>query len=340
MIGAGVNDACSIFMLGSSFKAFVFAFFLGLLLSGNSSAQSSRPTQLEQHSSYAQQGLVLARAGRCDRALSVFRKALPQQLADKDLSRQVGFAGVRCSMSENRLDAALEFLHFLNREFPHDPDVLYVSVHTYSDLSTAAAQELAATAPNSSQARELNAEALELQGKWDQAAKEYQQVLEENPRLPGIHFRLARLLLSRPNPTPSVAQDAKRELLQEIDIDPSNAEAEYILGELARQESGWTEAIEHFTRATKLDAGFADAYIGLGVSLISLKRFSDAVVPLETAVKLQPRNPAAHYDLAMAYNRAGRKQDADREFALHRQMTATDGNKSDAPSGIQPEKSN
>ena len=124
---------------------------------------------------------------------------------------------------------------------------------------------------------------------------------------------------------------------QEIEIDPNNAGAEYVLGELARQESQWPEAIAHFTRAAKLDAGFGDAYLGLGVSLISAKQFSEAIAPLETAVKLEPRNPAAHYNLAMAYNRTGRKQDADREFAVHRQMTQKDGAKQDAPPGTPPE---
>ena len=133
------------------------------------------------------------------------RKAAAQP-ADKEIKRQVGFNGVRCAMSENRPDAAVDFLRFLNREFPHDPDVLYVSVHTYSDLSTSAAQELAATAPNSYQARRLNAEALELQGKWDQAANEYKQILQQDPRMPGIHFLLARLLLSKPDPGPTVAR--------------------------------------------------------------------------------------------------------------------------------------
>ncbi len=167
-------------------------------------------------------------------------------------------------MSENQPDAAVEFLRFLNREFPHDPDVLYVSVHTYSDLSTSAAQELAATAPNSYQAHELNAEALELQGKWDQAAGEYKRILEQNPHLPGIHFLLARLLLSKPDPSPTVAEEAKKELEQEIEIDPSNAGAEYVLGELARQDSQWPEAIAHFTRATKLDASFRRRLSGAG----------------------------------------------------------------------------
>ena len=153
---------------------------------------------------------------------------------------------------------------------------------------------------------------MKCRGKWDDAAKEYRLILQQNPRLPGIHFLLARLLLSKPDPSPTVAEDARHELQQEIEIDPANAGAEYVLGELARQESQWPEAIAHFTRATKLDAAFGDAYLGLGVSLISTKQFSEAVPPLETAAKLEPRNPAAHYNLGMAYNRSGRKQDAER----------------------------
>lgn len=309
-----------------------------MFVCGNSASQTkSKPPG--DPSASAQQELKLAKEGRCEQALPLLRKTVTE-IADKELKREAGFAGVRCAMSENRADAAVEFLRLLNREFPHDPDVLYVSVHTYSDLSTMAAQELAATAPKSSQARKLNAEALELQGKWDQAASEYRKVLEENPRLPGIHFRMARLLLSKPDPSPTVAEEAKKELQQEIEIDPSNEDAEYVLGELARQESQWAEAIEHFSRAAKLDAGFGDAFLGLGVSLISAKRFTDAIPPLQTAVKLEPKNPAAHYNLAMAYNRAGRKEDADKEFAVHRQMTEKAGAKADSPQGAPPENPN
>jgi tetratricopeptide (TPR) repeat protein len=179
-----------------------------------------------------------------------------------------------------------------------------------------------------------------MQGKWDLAAKEYEAIAQQNPRLPGLHFRLGRLLLSEPNPPADASEQAKKEFQQELEIDPNNAGAEYVLGELARQESQWPEAIAHFRRAAKLDAGFGDAYLGLGLSLMSAKQFSEAVPPLETAVKLEPRNPAAHYNLAMAYNRAGRKEDADKEFAVHRQMTEKAGPKPDAPPGAPPEKSN
>jgi len=55
---------------------------------------------------------------------------------DKELRRKIGLDGVRCAMTVHQTDAALEFLRVLAREFPTDPDALYVSIHAYSDLST------------------------------------------------------------------------------------------------------------------------------------------------------------------------------------------------------------
>jgi tetratricopeptide (TPR) repeat protein len=293
------------------------------LLSGSfttsSVAQASKQASTTGVASSAERAVSLAQSGHCKEALPLLKQATSN--AEKDLKRSAGFAGVRCAMLADQPDAAEDFLRFLNREFPHDPEVLYLSVHTYSDLSSHAAAELATTAPKSDQGRELNAEALETQGKWDEAAKEYRLILQQNPRMPGIHFRLGRLLLSKPNPSPTVAEEAKREMQQELDIDPSNAGAEYVLGALAQQNQQWDEAIGHFSRAAKLDPTFGDAFVGLGACLGSTKRYSESIAPLENAVKLEPDNPAPHYLLAIAYNRTGRKEDGDKQFAIQRQLT-------------------
>jgi tetratricopeptide (TPR) repeat protein len=177
------------------------------------------------------------------------------------------------------------------------------------------------TAPNSAEAHKLNAEALEAQGKWDDAEKEYKSLLRQNPQIVGIHFLLGRLLLSKPDPGPTAAEEAKKEFQQELVVDPTNAGAEYVLGELAREESQWPEAIKHFSRATELDAGFGDAFLGLGSALLSAKQFAEAIPPLQSAVKLEPRNPGAHYNLATALTRAGRREEAEKEFEIHRKMT-------------------
>ena len=266
----------------------------------------------------AKQSLFLAEHGKCKKALQLLRKSAPH-LADKEMKLKAGVATMRCALSREQTDAAVEAIQMLNREFPHDPEVLYITTHAYSDLSTRASIELATTAPDSAQAHEMNAEALELQGKWDEAEKEYQLILDRDANLPGIHFRLGRLLLSRPNPPADASEKAKQHFKKELEIDPQNAGAEYILGELARQESQWDEAIERFTKVTKLDAGFTDAFLSLGMSFVAEGKPVEAIPPLETYVKLQPGNPAGHYQLAMAYSRAGRKEDAKREAVQQRE---------------------
>jgi tetratricopeptide (TPR) repeat protein len=239
-------------------------------------AQASKKPSTADAASSADRAVNLAQSGHCKEALPLLKQA-KQQLAEKDLKRRVGFAGVRCAMFAGQPEAAEGFLLFLNHEFPHDPEVLYLSVHTYSDLSSRAAADLARTAPGSAQGHELHAESLETEGKWDEAAKEYRLVLQQNPHLPGIHFRLGRLLLSKSNLSEADAQEAKKEMQLELEVDPNNAGAEYVLGEMAKQNQQWDEAIQHFSRAAKLDAGFGDAFVGWGGSLVSVKKFSDAI---------------------------------------------------------------
>ena len=87
------------------------------------------------------------------------------------------------------------------------------------------------TAPTSLAAHKLNAEALEMQGKWGPAELEYEGMIKSDPNARGIHFLLGRLLLSRPDAGPDAPERAKQEFLKELQLDPSNAGAEYILGE-------------------------------------------------------------------------------------------------------------
>jgi tetratricopeptide (TPR) repeat protein len=273
-------------------------------------------------SATALRGTQLAEGGHCDQALALLTKSAPR-LAAHDLEKTVGLDGIKCAMTMNQMDAAADFVRILQRDFPKDPQVLYVATHVYSDLSIRASRALMYSAPGSYQVHQLNAEALEAQGRWDDAAAEYRQVLQQDPKLPGMHYRLGRIILSKP-PTGTSSAEAIHEFQAELEIDPSNAGAEYVLGELARQDRNYPDAIEHFGRATKLDRTFADAYIGLGRSLVAGGNVAEALAPLEAAVKLQPQNAAAHYHLGVVYQRTGRKEDAAKEFALRKEISDRD----------------
>src|SRR5437870_979119 len=115
---------------------------LCIFLSALAVAQAGKTASVPDPSSSLKKATELAKLGRCGEALPLLKKAYPQ-VADKSAKRDAGLAGVRCGLFANQPDATVEFLRLLNRDFPQDPDVLYVSVHAYSDLSTRAAQELA-----------------------------------------------------------------------------------------------------------------------------------------------------------------------------------------------------
>jgi tetratricopeptide (TPR) repeat protein len=319
------------------FKTTLIGFLLALISAAAPAQVAKKAATTAVSSAVAERGAQLAESGRCAEALPPLKKSFPQ-ISDKDLKLRIGFDAVRCAMTLNQADLAVDFLRSLHREFPRSPEVLYLTVHIYSNLSTHASQELLAAAPDSYQVHQLNAESLEIQGKWEEAADEYRKILERNAHVVGIHFRLGRLLLSKPDPDRLLAEQAKREFQQELEIDPTNAGAEYVLGELARQAQQTPEAIEHFTRATRLDAGFVDAFLGLGMALVSNKQYSEAISPLETVVKAQPTNPTSHYYLAIAYGRVGRKQDAEKEAALHRQTSVAAGQEDEpnSPESQQP----
>jgi tetratricopeptide (TPR) repeat protein len=263
-------------------------------------------------------GVSLAAKGRCREALPILKKSAAH-LADKRLKYRVEMSAARCAMSLDQTQTAVEALLVLNHEFPHDPDVLYSTTHFYSELASRAAQELAATAPTSHQAEQLEAEAFESQGNWDRAIAQYKKILEQEPGLHGIHYRIGRIFLSK---SPIEVETATAEFMEELRVDPANASAEFMLGETARQAGQWDEAIGHFSRASKFDEGFQEAYLALGMSLNAAGKFADAVAPLQIYIKMQPADPAGHYQLATAYSRTGHKAEAEREMALQRDAAA------------------
>lgn len=306
-----------IFILTSGLLAFV---------APQSRAQGP-PKSSELDTSVAERGVNLALKGRCREALTFLQKSAAR-VTKKELKYQIEMSTVRCAMSLGKTDVAVKALLELNRDFPEDPEVLFATTHIYSDLASRASQELAAKAPASPQAQQLEAEAFESQGDWDKATAEYRKILDQNPQQHGIHYRMGRVYLAK---TPPDAESAKKEFEEELKVDPNNAAAEFLLGETARQAGQWDEAIAHFSQALKLDQGFQEAYLALGMSLNSAAKFPEAIAPLQSYVKLQPDDPAGHYQMATAYARTGHRQEAEREMALQREAAAK------APRGAPPQ---
>lgn len=293
-----------------------------ILLAQQSAAPNSKPALAPE------KAISLAEQGRCTESISALKHAMAATVPP-DVRKQAGVLGVRCSLAVDDRDSTNDFIRLLSRQFRKDPDVLFVIVHAYSDLSTRTAQDLGRDAPQSIAAHKLNAEALEMQGKWDLAEREYETILQKDPNARGIHFLLGRLLLSKPNAGPEDVERARQEFLKEIASDPSNAGAHFVLGELARRDGKCEEAIPQFSEAIKYNPNFAEANLGEGLCLVALKKYEEAVPPLRTAERLTPGNPEIHHTLGTALQRSGHTDEAEKEFSIQRSLMS--GRASESP---------
>lgn len=288
-----------------------------MLLNVAAAAQGSAISNAASVRSNVDRGLSLAGQGHCDEAIPLLKQ--PPIDVGEAIKYKVEMAIARCAIRRRDGQATVSAIMVLKHDFPQDQEVLYLTTQIFLRIAETASSDLTRIAPRSYQVRRLQAESLESEHKWAEAAAIYRQILEENPALPGIHFQLGHAALSQPNLADST-EDAKREFQQELVIDPTNASAEFWLGEIAERDSQWEEAISRFTSAIKLDPSLWTAYLGLGMASSSAGRFADAIAPLERYVAAMPDDIAGHYQLATAYRRLGRKPEADRETVLQQRL--------------------
>ena len=254
--------------------------------------------------------LTRAATGECEAAIP----ELAAGFAAGETRRLTGLALAQCHLAAKRLREAGAILAQLETEFPGDADVLYVSAEYHMRAWNDAIYQMYRQAPSSYRVDQLSAEVFETQGKWPEAIAEYRKAIEKNPKAIDLHYRLGRALLQQSH-DPAVLDEARRQFEAELALNPSDAVAEYQVGEILTAGQNKPEAAAHFERAAELRPDFAEALIAVAKLRLEAKRFSDAVALLERAVKLQPRNESAHYNLMMAYRDAGRDADAEREKA-------------------------
>ena len=252
--------------------------------------------------------LTRAATGGCDAALPELAKGF----AAGDNRRLAGLALAQCHIAAKRFAEAGPIVAQLEKQFPADADALYVSADYHMKAWNDAIYRMYQKAPSSYRVDQLSAEVFETQGKFTEAFTEYRKAIEKNPKAIDLHYRLGRALLQQSH-DPAVLEQARREFEAELALNPSDAVAEYQVAQILTAEQKKAEAATHFERALELRGDFPEALIAVAKLRLEAKRYPDAIALLERAVKLQPRNETAHYNLMLAYRTAGRTADAQRE---------------------------
>ena len=240
-------------------------------------------------------------------------------LQDSALQTQAGTDLISLCAGREDPGKALEVLRVLERAHPHDPGLLYTAYRTYTDLAAKSLAMLAQVAPDSAQIHRILAQAQQSQDDFSGAIAQYRKALEIDPTLPGLHFELGQAILSSSSEEPA-RRAAENEFQLALAENPTDANSQYMLGEIAWLRSKPGEALQHDAEAVRLAPDFVDARVAMGKALATLGRPQEALEQESEAVRLDPNNEAAHYRLAQAYRKLGRSQDAEREFADFRKL--------------------
>ena len=252
--------------------------------------------------------IVNASLGACAEALPALASAAT---GDPTTARLAGLATARCAVAAERFDTALAALSGLRSRHPADPEVLYETARLHLKGWNEAVAAMFGASPASFRVNQLSAEIFEIQGRYDDAVREYRKAIEKAPSTINLHYRLGRALLMRSHEARAL-ETALDEFRAELRLNPRDAVAEFQIGQILQVLGRPSEAVPHFQRAVELDGTFPEALVALGKEYARLERFEEAILVLERALELHPASEPAHYSLMLAYRNAGRRSDAER----------------------------
>jgi cytochrome c-type biogenesis protein CcmH/NrfG len=130
--------------------------------------------------------------------------------------------------------------------------------------------------------------------------------------LPGVHFELAEQL--RGASDPKLNAQAEAEYKAATQANPYDEKAWCRLGESMAARGDFANAQDAYKKALALQPADAVAETDLAIALISTHHQKQAIPLLESAIKADPSNIAAHYRLNVLYRSAGRTAEAQHEM--------------------------
>jgi predicted Zn-dependent protease len=215
----------------------------------------------------------------------------------------------------------------LNGSLPHQDsqpgqragqeDALYNQVREYERESKAAFERISAIDPDSYRAHQILADADVAADRLDDAILEYENVLQRNPDLPGIHGVLCDAL-SR------TAQQSKAitECETEIKLSPLSAEAYVQAARVHLLSQNYDRADALLQKARTLDNPPIALYKYLGEVSFNQKQYQAAVTNLKRYLAIESKDSSGFYLLSRAYKSLGDMQQMKAAIAEYKSAAA------------------
>lgn len=180
--------------------------------------------------------------------------------------------------------------------------------------------------PNSAELHTLLGSAYADQHEYATAVVEYRKSLAIDPAQQQTHYLAGLALIRNGNP-----KEAVDELRTALKMSPSDVSAKYHLAFSLVQLHQVEEAQILLQEVIQQDPKRGDAYYELGKLQLEKGDTKGAVSSLETGIKVSPEADYIHYQLAMAYRRDSRQDDAEREIKIYQALKNRSRGRGDAP---------
>lgn len=165
------------------------------------------------------------------------------------------------------------------------------------------ARRVLAEHPDSIESRLYLADALQAEGRLDEAAQMNREVLAMEPGNYEALNNLGTVLGKQ-----GLTEEALKEFRLSLAIKPDQAMAHSQMGRILTQAHRLPEAIEEFNQALRFDLAKADAHNDLGVAYFQLGDYEKSAEQFSEAVKIDPGSAYAKQNLAFAEARIKTKK--------------------------------
>ena len=122
--------------------------------------------------------------------------------------------------------------------------------------------------------------------------------------------------------TTAAHTEAENEYKAALAVNPSDAQAEVRLGDIAAKANDLDTAREYYSKALQVQPNNADAAVGLAKVYSSMGQPEKAAPLLEHAIQVDPTSSLAHFRLSGVYRQLGRTSDAEHELQEYQKYKA------------------
>jgi tetratricopeptide (TPR) repeat protein len=162
---------------------------------------------------------------------------------------------------------------------------------------------------DSAEADMLAGEALDEMKDKAGATQQFRAAVKADPKMPDVHFGLGYLLWGLLN-----FDEAAKEFEAELENNPDHPQALTYLADCEIQLGHPEKATPLLERAIGIDPKIEQAHLDLGILYENASRHDDALREFKTAERLNPEDQSVHWRLARFYKAMGKNAEAKIEF--------------------------